>query len=59
MTQDDRLLKIADVALRLAVSVSTVRRLIEAGELKTVRIGRALRILPDDLEAYIDNSKND
>ena len=59
MTQDDRLLKIADVAKRLAVSVTTVRRLIAAGKLQTVRIGRALRIRPDDLEAYIENSKTD
>ena len=59
MTQDDRLLKIADVAERLAVSVTTVRRLIAAGKLQTVRIGRALRIRPDDLETYIENSKTD
>lgn len=50
----DQLLTLQQVADRLQVSISTVRRLIDAGELRTVRIGRNLRVRPEDLRAYID-----
>lgn len=50
---EDQLLKLEDVADRLQVSLSTVRRLIRDGKLQTVRIGRALRVRPQDLEVYI------
>ena len=36
--------------------MSTVRRLIDAGKLKTVRIGRNLRVRPDDLKTYIETN---
>lgn len=54
----DQLLKVTDVAERLSVSVTTVRRLIDKGKLQTVRIGRSVRIRPEDLEAYIESSKD-
>lgn len=38
------LLKVSEVAERLRVSKMTVYRLIEAGEMKSVRIGRSIRI---------------
>jgi len=50
----DQLLTLRQVADRLQVSMSTVRRLVDAGELRTVRIGRNLRVRPEDLKAYID-----
>ena len=50
----DQLLTLQQVADRLQVSMSTVRRLIDAGKLKTVRIGRNLRVRPEDLKVYID-----
>lgn len=48
------LLTVSDAAFLLAVSVKTIRRLIERGELPSVRIGRAIRIRPVDLQALIE-----
>ena len=53
---EDQLLTLQQVADRLQVSMSTVRRLIDAGKLKTVRIGRNLRVRPDDLKTYIETN---
>ena len=50
----EQLLTLPQVADRLQVSMSTVRRLVAAGKLKVVRIGsRNQRVRPDDLRAYI------
>lgn len=50
----DQLLTLQQAADRLQISMSTIRRLINAGKLQAVRIGRNLRIRPADLEAYIN-----
>ncbi len=55
----DQLLTLQQVADRLQVSMSTVRRLVAAGKLKTVRIGRNLRVRPEDLAAYIKEAAHD
>lgn len=52
--QDVALLTIDEVAQRLKVSPSTVRRLIRRGGLKTVRLGRLIRVRPADLNDYIE-----
>lgn len=49
----NRLLTLNEAADRLAVSISTVRRAVNAGELKTVRIGKIIRVRPADLDEYI------
>ena len=51
-----RLLRIEDVADRLAVSRSMAHKLIATRQLRSVRIGRAVRIKPADLEAYISDA---
>ena len=48
-----RLLRIEDVADRLSVSRSMAWKLIDSGVLRSVRIGRAVRVRPADLEAYL------
>ena len=53
----DQLLTLQQVADRLQVSMSTVRRLVDAGKLKAIRIGRNLRVRPEDLAAYIEEAK--
>jgi excisionase family DNA binding protein len=57
-TRPDDLLTVADVASRLRVSTKTVRRLIARGDLRVVRIGRAIRVRPEELkkvyEVYIE-----
>ena len=51
---DTLLLTIDEVADHLRISVRTVRRLIQTGELPIVPIGRSLRIRRCDLSAYVD-----
>lgn len=48
------LLTVDQAAERLSVSSKTVRRLIERRELEHVRIGRAIRISPAALAAYLE-----
>src|SRR5881296_1666036 len=56
-TQVRRLLTIREVAARLSLSESTVRRRIEMGELPAHRLGSGpqppVRVDPDELEAWI------
>jgi len=47
------LLTIANVAASLQVSTKTVCRLINRGELDTIRIGRSIRIQPEALKLLI------
>lgn len=48
-----RLLRIEDIAERLAVSRSMAWKLVAGGQLPSIRIGRAVRVRPRDLEAYL------
>jgi excisionase family DNA binding protein len=52
-----KLLRIHQVAEGLDVSARTVRRLIAKGELVACRLGRSVRVHPDDLAAYIDRHR--
>ena len=47
------LLDVAGVAAWLGVNPETVRRHARAGHLRTVRVGRAHRFRPADVEAYL------
>jgi excisionase family DNA binding protein len=49
----ERLLTVAEVASRLSVSTATVYKLCERGELRSVRISNAIRVLPHDLESFL------
>ncbi len=51
--QGRRLLRIEDVARQLAVSRSMAWKLVTYGQLRSVRIGRSVRVRPADLEAYL------
>ena len=44
---------VGEVARQLRVSNMTVYRLINAGELPAVRIGRSYRLRVDDVDAYL------
>mgnify|MGYP003374758872 CR=1 FL=1 len=48
-----RLLRVDDVADRLSVAGVTVRRLISRGDLKAIRVGKAIRVRPEDVESYL------
>jgi len=48
-----RFLTVQEVADMLRVSSMTVYRLIKAGDLPAVRVGRSFRVLPGDVDAYL------
>ena len=48
-----RLLRVEDVADRLAVSLKTIRRLVASGRLEAVHIGAAVRFTAAELERFI------
>ena len=48
-----RFLTVAEVADLLRVSSMTVYRLIEAGDLRALRVGKSFRIEEEDLEAFL------
>ena len=49
------MMDITQVAEALAVSETTVRRLLRAGEIPVVMVGRQYRIQPDDFKLYIQS----
>ncbi|MBP2316530.1 helix-turn-helix domain-containing protein [Azospirillum soli] len=52
-SQPPALLTIPQIAERLQVSSKTIRRWIAAGDLPTVRLGRQLRVQPQDLDLFL------
>lgn len=48
-----RFLTVAEVAGQLRVSTMTVYRLIKAGQLAAVRVGRSYRVREDDVDRYL------
>ncbi|HEX3804136.1 MAG TPA: helix-turn-helix domain-containing protein [Solirubrobacteraceae bacterium] len=52
---DDPLLTVDEVASRLSLSTATVWKMLRAGELPARRIGRTYRIVPTELEAWLDS----
>ena len=50
-----RLLIAQDVAAALNMGLSTVYQLVDRGELPSIRIGRSVRIRPEDLEKFIES----
>lgn len=48
-----KLLRLNEAAVRLAVSVRSLYRLIDAGELAVVRVGGCVRVAENDLVVYI------
>ena len=52
----DELLTVATVAQVCRVHSGTVRRQIAAGKLRSVRVGRAVRVRREDLDAYLGST---
>ncbi len=48
-----RFMTVAEVAQLMRVSTMTVYRLIKAGELPSVRVGKSYRIREDDIDRYL------
>ena len=52
------LLKAAELSKLLQISKSCAYRLMKTGEIPTIRIGKSVRVRKEDLEGFIDNSRN-
>lgn len=57
MTNNKKLMSVAEAAERLNVHKMTVIRAIKAGKLPAAKVGRFWRIEPADLEAYIEDGR--
>ncbi|MDQ1466102.1 MAG: hypothetical protein QOH10_517 [Actinomycetota bacterium] len=55
MAAEHRLLTVREVAETMRVSSMTVYRLIRAGELPALRVGKHFRIRETDLNAYLES----
>ena len=55
--QSAKLMAIEEVAERLGVSVRHVRRLVHERRIPFIKWGHLLRFDPDDIEAWIDESR--
>jgi len=56
---DQPLLTLQEVSKRLNVSLITIRRLIERGQLPSLKVGKVRRVRPADLEAYLSKAAAD
>ena len=56
--QFDTLLKATDVARILNISRALSYRLLQKGEIPIIRINNAIRVMPNDLENFIEKSRN-
>lgn len=50
-----RFMTVAEVAQLMRVSTMTVYRLIKAGDLPAVRVGKSYRLRADDVDRYLSN----
>ncbi|MEO5610046.1 MAG: helix-turn-helix domain-containing protein [Ornithinibacter sp.] len=51
-----RFLTVAEVAAIMRVSKMTVYRMVHAGELPAIRVGRSFRVPQDQVDTYLRNS---
>lgn len=54
-----KLLSVAELADALSVNQLTIRRMVKRGQLTAVRIGRAVRFDPDDVDAFLATVRTD
>ncbi|MGE3109817.1 MAG: helix-turn-helix domain-containing protein [Phycisphaerales bacterium] len=51
---EQRLLRVQDAAHELSVSVRSMWRLLSRGDLQQVKIGRAVRVTRESIDAFIE-----
>jgi excisionase family DNA binding protein len=59
MDMEDQLLTITEAARRTRLSARTLTRAAEAGRLAVVRIGRAVRVRPEDLDQFVADHRTE
>lgn len=52
------LLTLSDIAKYLGVSLMTVYRLVKAGELKIIKIGRVIRVSSEQFDEFIKSHQS-
>ncbi len=57
MADDQRYLKIEEVAKRFKVNVTTVYRLVQQGKLPAFKVGNQWRFREDRLEEWVENQE--
>ena len=55
---EPRFLTVAEVASHMRVSTMTVYRLIKAGDMAAVRVGKSYRVREDDVDRYLSSRYN-
>jgi len=53
LAQSGAFMTVAEVAAMMRVSTMTVYRLIKAGDIKAVRVGKSYRIREDDVDRFL------
>ncbi len=56
MASGSSFLTVAEVAAQMRVSKMTVYRLVHAGDLESVRVGRSFRVPEEAVEQYLSRS---
>ena len=56
---EDRLLKLPEVSVRLALSRTAIYQMMARGEIKPVKIGGALRFPASEIDQLIENLKEE
>jgi excisionase family DNA binding protein len=59
MSLDAPAMRLSEVARRLAISRAGAYRLVRAGQLPGIQVGRTWRVLRSDFEAYLDAQRSE
>ena len=59
MTSQERMYKVEDVQRRLGVGRATAYKLISSGEIPSYRVGRVLRVKPEDVERFLARNRRE
>jgi putative molybdopterin biosynthesis protein len=55
----ERMYKVEDVQRRLGVGRATAYKLVSTGEIPSYRVGRVLRIKPEDVDGFLDKNRRE
>ena len=59
MQTQERMYKVEDVQRRLGVGRATAYKLVSTGEIPSYRVGRVLRIKPEDVDGFLDKNRRE
>lgn len=59
MQKQERMYKVEDVQRRLGVGRATAYKLISKGEIPSYRVGRALRVKPEDMDSFLARNRRE